>query len=198
MQANAINSINNTTKPQEHSRILVDNKLLQSLEEESSDIKSLDIDKRNIRKSKAGMRKMKYNVRNQSNILSIKNKNNISPSNENKLNKHLMKLQEKKYNKTIEKTNIKKLNSQTKSAIVEAIRIEWKYFNGIYSHIAYYPNNMMVVTNSTGQYCYRNNILYASSKTWKNETINGILYAVFYYPDGKIYSNDTSQYIYKN
>ncbi|NGX63734.1 MAG: hypothetical protein KR126chlam6_01148 [Candidatus Anoxychlamydiales bacterium] len=42
--------------------------LLQSLEKKSSDVKHLDIDKRNLRKSKAGIRRMKNEVQNQSNI----------------------------------------------------------------------------------------------------------------------------------
>lgn len=77
MQSNAINSLNSAIS-QEQSKLFVDKKLFQSLEEESSDIKLLDIDKRNIRKSKTGMRKMKKEEQAQRNFLEF---NKLSSSN---------------------------------------------------------------------------------------------------------------------
>lgn len=78
---NAINEI--STKSREYSKIPVDKKLFQALEEECSDIKPLDIidiDKKNIRKSKAGMRLMKNAVQNQQNIKNIASTNKVSIS----------------------------------------------------------------------------------------------------------------------
>jgi len=68
---NLIDEINNNSTLLEFPKIRVDKKLFQSLEEESSDNKPLDIvdiDKRSKKMSKAGMRKVKSEVQNQQNI----------------------------------------------------------------------------------------------------------------------------------
>ena len=176
---NPIETINNTSKSLEFQKILVDKNLFNSLDE-SDDIKPLDIkeiDKRNMKTSKAGLRKAKFESQNQSNILSIRNK----------LSNKLLKLP--KENETFKNANINNSDSQTKAIIVRAFKTETRVINGILSYIAYYPDNLMVVTTGLSdpvQYCYRNNILYASSNTLCYEIVNGKRYSVFYYPDQKM------------
>ncbi|NGX29255.1 MAG: hypothetical protein KR126chlam4_00791 [Candidatus Anoxychlamydiales bacterium] len=68
---NSIDEINNSSNPLEFQKIIVDKKLFNSFEDESDNPKPLDIvdiDKKNIRMSKAGLRKAKAEVQNKANF----------------------------------------------------------------------------------------------------------------------------------
>jgi len=180
MKLSQINSLNNkTTNDVVFSKFPVDKTLFEKTDQEIAEIKTQK------RRSKTGLRKFKFDTQNQA--IEIQKKISIS----DKLFGICKNISNKE--KKISKT---KLNMQIKAIAVSAYRIEWTYINGMRSHVAYYPNNMMVITNANGQFCYANNILYATSTNFHSEIINGIQYIVFNYPDGKIYSTDTSQFIY--
>lgn len=80
----SVNSINKIgVKSQDCPKLLVDKNLFNSLEDESDNIKPLDIvdiDKRNIRMSKTGLRKAKFEVQNQANLANASNiEENLTP-----------------------------------------------------------------------------------------------------------------------
>ena len=84
--------------------------------------------------------------------------------------------------------------SSVNSYIVQAYRVEWGYYNGVFSQIAYY-NNSYVVTNATGQYAFDNGVCRSYSNNYGTEILNGISYLVFYHTGGKVYSLDYSQFM---
>ena len=95
-------------------------------------------------------------------------------------------------------------DQSSSNSIVQAYRVEYKTYKGCEAHIAYYSDNIIIVTIAKdpsrtfvegGQYIIQNNIILALSFSWTTELVNGIQYIKHIYPDGCVYSNKNSQYI---
>lgn len=97
------------------------------------------------------------------------------------------------------------LNKASKTAVVNAIRVESGIVNGCHIHVGYYRDNITVMTiiedprgslKAGSQYIWADDALIGYSDAWLIEFIAGIQYVKHWYEGGVcVYSTSTSQYI---